>query len=149
MALSRSRTVAATLLLVTFAFGAGSTAWLAPEANALVSMRTLTVVDGPVVVRHGGADFAAAHEGDVLAAGDTIQTGTGASAELTYFDGSSVRLDAGAEIVVASLRADSNGSTATGAMRMLERTWNVVTKLVSGGTRYDVRTPSSTASVRG
>jgi hypothetical protein len=149
VALSRSRTVAAFTLLASLAFGAVSSAALAPEASALVSMSTLTVVDGPVVVRHGGTDFSVAHEGDVLAASDTIRTGTAGSAELTYFDGSSVRLDADAEIVIARIRADVNGATAIGAIRMLERTWNVVTKLVSGGTRYDVRTPSSTASVRG
>ena len=147
MALSRSRSLAATVLLAALALGLGSSAALAPEA-ALVSS-TLTLVDGPVLVRHGAADFLPAQEGDVVAAGDTIRTGTGASAELTYFEGSSVRLDAEAEIVVASLGAVANGGTAIGAMRMLERTWTVVAKLVTGGTRYDVRTPSSTASVRG
>ena len=145
MALSRSRTVATTALLAALALGAGLNAVLAPEANALASISTLTVVAGPVLVRHGGAEFSQAHEGDVVAAGDTIRTVTTASVELTYFDGSSVRLDADAEIVVASLRAEAEG----GAAQTIARAWNVLTKLVAGGTRFDVRTPSSTASVRG
>ncbi len=145
MALSRSRTVAATLLLIALALGVGSNAVLAPEADARVSISTLTVVDGPVLVRHGGAGFSQAHEGDVVAAGDTLRTGTAASVELTYFEGSSVRLDAGAEIIVASLRSDAEGRT----VQTIARAWNVLTKLITGSTRFDVRTPSSTASVRG
>jgi hypothetical protein len=144
VALSRSRTVATTALLAALALGAGSNAVLAPEANALASISTLTVVAGPVLVRHGGAEFSQAHVGDVVAAGDTIRTGTTASVELTDFDGSSVRLDAEAEIVVASLRAEADG-----ALQTIARARNVLTKLLTGGTRYDMRTPSATASVRG
>jgi len=83
--------------------------------------------------------------GDVAAAGDTIRTGTAASVEVMYVDGSSVRLDADAETVVASLRAEAD----VGTVQTIARAWNVLTKLVAGGTRFDVRTPSSTASVRG
>jgi len=145
VALSRSHTVATTALLAALALGAGSNAVLAPEANAHASISTLTVVAGPVLVRHGGAEFSRAHVGDVVAPGDTIRTGTAASVEFTYFDGSSARLDADAEIVVASLRAEAEG----GVVQTIARAWNVLTKLVAGGTRFDVRTPSSTASVRG
>lgn len=145
MALSRSRTVAASALLIALALGVGSNAVFAPEADALASISMLTVVDGHVLVRHGGADFSQAHVGDVVAAGDRIRTGNAASVELTYFQGSSVRLDADAEIVVASLRSDAEGGT----VPTIARAWNVLTKLITGSTRFDVRTPSATASVRG
>lgn len=143
MALSRSRTVAAIVLIVALALGAVSSAVLAPEANALASITTLTIVEGAVLIRHGDADFSPAHEGDVVAAGDTIRAGSGASAEMTYFEGTSVRIEAESALVVASLR------TSESVLGTLEHTWSVITKLVSGSTRYDVRTPSSTASVRG
>jgi hypothetical protein len=126
------------------ALGVGSSAVLARTDNAFVSSSALTVVDGAVLVSRAGADFARAREGDVLAAGDTIRTGDGASAEVTYFDGSSVRLDADAEIVVMSLRSSDGGPVQT-----LGRAWHVVTRLISGDSRYETRTPSSTASVRG
>ncbi len=144
MALSRSRTVAASALLVALALGVGSTVVFAPEPGALASISMLTVVGGPVLVRHGGADFSQAHVGDVVAAGDTIRTGTEASVELTYFEGSSVRLDADAEIVVESLRTSDGG-----AVHTLARAWNVVTQLIGGRSRYETRGPSATASVRG
>ena len=149
MALSRSRNVAAVVLIVALALGAGSSALLAPGADALVSRSMLTVVDGAVLVSQGGAEFTSAREGVVLAAGDRIRTGAGAAAEITYFEGSSVRLEAETEIVVESLRTEADGGTVIAMMQTLGRTWHVVTKLISGSSRYEVRTPSSTASVRG
>ena len=144
MALSRSRTVAAAMLMVALALAVGSTAVLAPEADARVSISSVTVIDGAVLASHCGADFTQAREGDVLVAGDTIRTETGGAAEITYFDGSSVRLESNAELVVEGVRT-SNG----GAAQTLGRAWHVITKIFSGGSRYEVRTPSSTASVRG
>lgn len=149
MALSRSRAIAAVVLIVALTLGLGSGAVLAPEANALVSVSTVTVVDGAVLISHAGAEFTPAREGDVLVAGDTIRTGTGGAAEITYFEGSSVRLEAETEIRVERLRIEADGGTVIGVMQTLGRTWHVVTKLLSGSSRYEVRTPSSTASVRG
>jgi hypothetical protein len=61
----------------------------------------------------------------------------------------SVRLEPDTQIVVESLRTEADSGTVIAMMRTIERSWNVVKKLVSGGSRYDVRTPTSTASVRG
>ncbi len=144
MTWSRSRKVAAIALIVALAFGVGSSAVLTTETDALVSVSTFIVVDGAVLVSHGGAEFTPARDGDVLAAGDTIRTGTGASAEITYFEGSSIRIEANAEIVVPSLRTSDGG-----AVRTLERAWHVVTKLIDGNSRYEMHGPSSTASLRG
>lgn len=147
MALSRPRTIAATVLVVAFALG--SSKLLAPDADAIDSRSTLTLVAGSVVVSHDGSEFRAAREGDVIAAGDTIRIGTGAAAEITYVEGSSVRLEADTQIVAQRLRTEQDGGTVVAMMQTIERSWNVVMKLVSGDSRYDVRAPSSTASVRG
>jgi len=144
VALSRSRDVAAVVLIVALALGVGSGVVLAPEADALVSISTLTVVDGAVLISHGGADFSPAREGDVLTVGDTIRTGAGSAAEMTYFEGSSVRVEANAEIVVEGLRTSDDGT-----VQALGHAWHVVMKLISGGSRYETRGPSATASVRG
>lgn len=149
MALSRSRKSAAVMLVVALALFVGSSAVLAPEANAFDSISTLTVVDGSVVVSRGGAEFTYVRAGDVVAAGDIIRTGTASVAEITYFEGSSVRLEADTEIVVESLRTMADGGTVVRMKQLLGRTWHVVTKLTSGSSRYEVLTPSSTASVRG
>ena len=144
MALSRSRSLAAVVLIAALAFGAGSSVVLAPEAHSLVPITTLTVVDGAVMISRGGSEFTSAREGDVLAAGDIIRTGTGSAAEITYSEGSSVRLEANAEMSVERLRMAD-----VGAAHVLGRAWHVVMQLFSRGSRYEMRTPSSTASVRG
>ncbi|MGH2472041.1 MAG: hypothetical protein ACRDG6_06530 [Candidatus Limnocylindria bacterium] len=145
MALSRSRAVA---LIVALALAFGSSAVLA-RTDARTSIATLTVVDGPVLIRHGGADFSPARQGDMVVTGATIRAGAGASAEITYFEGSSARIESDAEIVVVSLGARADGGPLIGIVQTIGRTWHVVTELVSGTTRYDVRTPTSTATVRG
>jgi hypothetical protein len=71
-----------------------------------------------------------------------IRTATGASAEITYFEGSTVRLEGDSQIVVKSLDDPS-------LVQTVERAWRVVAELVSGSSRYNIRTPTSTASVRG
>jgi hypothetical protein len=147
VALSRSRTVAATLLIVAVALGVASSAALGPEVDARASIATLTVVDGDVLVHHAGADLAPARVGDVVFAGDAIHAGTGAAAEITYFEGSSVRVEAGTKRV-EKLGAAPGGGAVVG-LHTLGRAWDVITKLVSGDSRYDIRVPSSTASVRG
>ena len=149
MPMSRSRTLAAIVLVVTLALALGSSAVLAPEADAYVSRSALTFVAGSVLLSHDGSSFTPAREGDVIAVGDTIRTEGGAAAEITYFEGSSVRLEADTQIVVERLRTEADGGTVIWVMQTLGRTWHVVTKLISGSSRYEVRTPSSTASVRG
>ena len=140
MTVSRARTVGATVLLIALALG--STAVLAAqEADAHASSSLLTVVSGYVLISHDGSEFKAAREGELVTAGDTIRAEGGAAAEIMYFDGSTVGLGAGTDTVVASL------STPRGDA--LSRAWRVVTRIFAGGSRYDVGTPSSTASVRG
>ena len=141
MALSRSRHVAFAFV-VALALGVGAIALLVRDDDALDSISTLTVVDGPVLIRHANAGFEPAREGDIATAGDTVRTAAGASAEITYFEGSSIRLEGDSQIVVQSLRD-------VGLVQRLNRTWHVVTELVSGSSRYNLHTPTSTASVRG
>jgi hypothetical protein len=149
VALSGPGGIAAFVLGAALAFVLGSGGVFAPEADAFGSRSTLTVVRGAVAVSHDGSDFHSARLGDVIEAGDTVRTDAGAAAEITYVEGSSVRMDADTQIVVRSRRTDTDAGTVIAMMRTMERSWNVVTKLVSGGSRYDVRTPTSTASVRG
>lgn len=141
MALVRSRHVASAFALA-LALGVASSGLLTRDADMRASMTTLTGVDGSVLVRHGDGSFAPAHEGDVIVAGDEVRTANGASAELTYFEGSSVRLTGDSLVVVQSLDG-------VGLMPKVVRVWHAVTELVRGNSRYNVRTPTSTASVRG
>jgi len=118
-------------------------------SRALGAATTITIISGDIQVRHGAGSFAPAADGDVLTAGDTVRTGDAARAVLTYFEGSTVSLEPNTELVIEDASALTDGSTIVVMQQNLGRTWHVVTKLVTGGSKYEVKTPASTASVRG
>lgn len=117
--------------------------------RALGSSTTITVIGGSVSVRHGAAGtFVAAVDGEVLNAGDAVRTADASRAVLTYFEGSTVTIEPNTELAIDA--AAANGSdTIVEMTQTIGRTWHVVTKVVTGGSKYEVRTPASTASVRG
>jgi hypothetical protein len=119
------------------------------SGHALGAATTITIISGDIQVRHGAGTFAPANDGDVLAAGDTVRTGDGARAVLTYFEGSTVSLEPNTELAIEDASTLTDGSTIIVMQQNLGRTWHVVTKLVTGGSKYEVKTPASTASVRG
>lgn len=110
---------------------------------------TLTIISGEVTVRHGASDFAAASDGEVLNEGDAVRTGAEGRAVLTYFEGSTVTIEPATELAIDAANATADGSTVVLMTQSVGRTWHVVTKLIAGNSKYEVRTPASTASVRG
>jgi hypothetical protein len=110
---------------------------------------TVTVLDGSVFVRHGGGQFAPITDGDVVAGGDTIRTGAESHGVLTFFDGTTVELEPETEITVATLEASAAGDKIVDITQAIGRTWHVVTHLASPTSQYEIRTPTSTAIVRG
>ena len=118
--------------------------------RALGAATTVTVISGDVQVRHSATgSFVSATDGEVLTAGDTIRTADGARAVLTYFEGSSVSIEPNSELTIDIASALSDGSTVVVMQQNFGRTWHVVTKLITGNSKYEVKTPASTASVRG
>src|SRR5438105_3268026 len=118
-------------------------------AKAFAAETTVTVLAGDVSVRHAGADFGPASDGDVLKEGDTVRTGADGRAVLTYFEGSTVTIEPVTELTIDAASTVSDGGTIVAMTQTFGRTWHVVTKLITGSSRYEVRTPASTASVRG
>jgi hypothetical protein len=138
-------TVALTFVLaIAFgAFGAVS------NAQVFGASTSLTVISGEVMVRHGAGDFVAATDGQVLNEGDTVRTGPDARAVLTYFEGSTVTVEPDTQLTIENSAALADGSTVVVMSQAFGRTWHVVTKLITGSSKYDVKTPANTASVRG
>src|SRR3989442_13947170 len=91
----------------------------------------------------------AATDGDLLAAGDSIETAADGRAVVTFFEGSTVEIEPSSTLSVDTLSVDAGGGTVILMTQAVGRTWHVVTKLLTGSSRYEVRTPASTASVRG
>src|SRR5207253_1086264 len=119
-----------------------------PAQSAQPSAAILTVISGNVLMRSAGADFSTATDGAVLYVGSTIRTGADARAIITLFEGSTVELEPASDITIeeATLRS---GSTIVELAQSLGRSWHVVTHLTTADSRYEVKTPAATASVRG
>ena len=150
MLLQRLRFLAGTLVLaMLMGLGLGVTGVLVSSAKAYGASTSLTVLSGDVLVRHGVGDFVAARDGEVLGEGDSIRTSTDARAVLTYFEGSTVTIEPSSELTIDNASTLADGSTIVVMTQSLGRTWHVVTKLVTGFSKYEVKTPASTASVRG
>lgn len=138
-------------LAFVLAIALGATGVLAPKHQrvALGASTTLTIISGTVSVRHGAEDFALATDGAVLGPGDTVRTDVDARAVLTYFEGSTVEIEPSSELTIDTAHGNPDGSTVIVMKQELGTTWHVVTHLVQGGSKYEVHTTSSTASVRG
>ncbi len=118
--------------------------------RALGAATTVTTISGEIQVRHGAsAAFVIATDGEVLIAGDTLRTSDGARAVLTYFEGSTVSVEPNTELTIETASSFTDGSTVVVMQQNFGRTWHVVTKLITGNSKYEVNTPASTASVRG
>jgi hypothetical protein len=145
---SRSRTV---LIVTTLAFVLATTGAIALlfASPAQANSSTVTVVDGQVLVRHGSGLYVPITDGDAVGAGDSVHTATGSHGVLTFFDGTTVELEPDTELSVDTLLASATGDKVVVISQVLGRTWNVVTHLVSPNSRYEIKTPASTAAVRG
>jgi hypothetical protein len=140
-----------TTMTFVFATAIGTTGFIAQRGSvALGASTTLTVISGDVAVQAAaGEQFTPAADGATLKAGMTIRTSADAYAVLTYFEGSTVSLDPSTTLVIEALYANPDGSTVIAMRQQLGRTWHSVTKLLHGASKYEVRTPSATAAVRG
>ncbi|HVE79062.1 MAG TPA: FecR domain-containing protein, partial [Gemmatimonadaceae bacterium] len=148
---SRKRvTVGGIALSFLLAIVIGISGVIAPGGGAaLAASTTLTIIGGEVQVSHSGGAFQAAQDGAVLGPGDVIRTAADSRAVLTYFEGSTVSIEPSSELAIEVANGNPDGSTVVVMTQNLGRTWHVVTKLIGGGSKYEVRTPSATASVRG
>jgi hypothetical protein len=139
-------------LCVTTVLGAGG-APVAAKAQAtlrspLQPAAILTVISGVVELRERAGAFAPAADGAVVYVGSTVRTSAESRAVLTLFEGSTVELEPASDITIeeATTRGDA---TIVDLAQSLGRSWHVVTHLTTPDSRYEVRTPSATASVRG
>jgi ferric-dicitrate binding protein FerR (iron transport regulator) len=136
------------MLALVFAVAWGTTGNVS-NAKAFGASTSLTILSGDVSVRHAGGAFVAAVDGQILNEGDTIRTALDARAILTYFEGSTVTIEPASEISIDNAETLADGGTVVAMTQTLGRTWHVVTKLITGSSKYEVKTPASTASVRG
>jgi VCBS repeat-containing protein len=115
------------------------------------TLTILSITDGTVLVMKAGTDsWTQAETGMSLQVGDTIKTGDDSGAEITFFDGSTIELEAGTQIQITSL--DSSPDTGTKTITLMQTigtTISRVTKLLDPASTYAIETPTGVAAVRG
>jgi len=85
-----------------------------------------------------------------LEVGDSVKTGDDSNAEITFSEGSTVELQAGTEIEIASLDIlTGTGSTTITLEQTIGSVIFRVTKIVDPASRYEVETPTGVVAVRG
>jgi hypothetical protein len=111
----------------------------------------LSITEGEVfVMKEGTDDWVGAAVGIELEEGDTIKTGDNSSARITFFDGSTIKLEAGTEIEILSLDiVCSTGVTTITLEQMIGDTISRVTAILDPASSYEVETPSGVVGVRG
>jgi PKD repeat protein len=113
---------------------------------------TLHLLGGQVDVRQGDGDaFVPGTEGVSLHEGDVVRTGTSGRASIDYFDGSLTRLDHDTTFTLVTLETLNNasGSELIEAEQGDGNSYNRVAELTDPQSRFDVETPTATASVQG
>lgn len=115
---------------------------------SIANAATLTVLHGNVDAQKGATDFAPALDGDLLSTGDVVRANDTGNAVLTFFDGSTLTVQSGSQVKVASLVRTGSGGIQVTIEQTLGKTWASVQKL-SGDSKFEIKTPTSTAVVRG
>ncbi len=125
-----------------------------PASSATSSASEATIVSiaaGEVLVMKAGTTtWEEASPGMTLEPGDRIKTGADSNAVITFFEGSTIELEAGTEIAVTELKiVEDTGSTTIKLWQQIGKTRSRVEKLVDPASRYEIETPAGAAVVRG
>jgi hypothetical protein len=82
--------------------------------------------------------------------GSRVKTDTGATAAITFFDGSTIDLNGGTEISLDELLSKSQTTPKTIKIsQTIGETGSNIVKLVDPASRYEINTQSGVAAVRG
>ena len=119
------------------------------QQRAASAATILSILDGTASVSRGTAAFAPAADGDIVAPGDRVQTAVLSHALVTFFDGSTLEIEPATTVQIEEAQAVNGGAIAIRISQTLGRTWASVQKLTRADSKFEVRTPTLTAAVRG
>jgi len=134
------------LIIIVASFSASN--FLSPSP-ALASGCTLSIFSGSVEVQVPEGNGKQGADGMTLDIGTRVRTASDASALLTFFDGSTLKLEPGTDIEIQQLKYDEEKSITIVLKQWMGRTWSRVEKMADAGSHYEIETPSACAVVRG
>ncbi len=121
-------------------------------AASAKQIATLRLFGGTVEVQQKGSEtFEPGREGVSLHEGDTVRTGPTGRAAIDYFDGSLTRLDHDTTFTMVTLETLGNPESSKVIVGRQDEgsSYNRVAELTDSESRFDVETPTATASVQG
>lgn len=119
------------------------------QQRAASAATVLTILDGSASVARGTAAFVIASDGDIVNTGDRVQTADRSHAMVTFFDGSTLEIEPATTVQIEEAASAASGSISIRIAQAIGRTWASVQKLTHADSRFELRTPSLTAGVRG
>ncbi|MBM3156043.1 MAG: hypothetical protein FJ004_02005 [Chloroflexi bacterium] len=122
-----------------------------PSPQSAQSSRcTLSILSGDVEIQRADSDiWEKAGDRVVLEAGSLVRTKDESHALLTFFEGSSIKLEPDTNIEIKQVKSVEGGGSEIILKQWLGKTWSRVVKRVTPGSRYEIETPSVNALVRG
>jgi len=137
------------ILLLILSGGLFQTSVFAPTTTEFPPA-VLTILQGNVEIQDpGSATSQEGYDGMTLSIGAGIKTGPDSHAIITFFEGSTAKLEPDTYLEIKQLKEGLSHSSTIILKQWLGRTWNRVIKMADSGSRYEIETPSATAIVRG
>ena len=123
----------------------------ATKVAAFTPLTVLSIVGGNVEIQQPGtSNWTNGKEGITLEAGDKVKTDAGATATITFFDGSTIELNGSTEISLDELLSKSSTSPKTIKIgQTIGETSSSIVKLVDPASHYEVDTQAGVAAVGG
>jgi hypothetical protein len=137
------------LLIVVLLVAGGGDLYLRPGSNETDRAATVAVLNTAVDAQKGSSDFSPALDGDVLSNGDFVRSSKDGRAVLTFFDGSTLSVDPASLVKVLTLNRLASGGIALLVEQTLGRSWAAISKLKTPDSKFEIKTPTSIAAVRG
>jgi hypothetical protein len=109
----------------------------------------LSILDGSASVARGTAAFAPASDGDLVNIGDRVQTAVSSHAMVTFFDGSTLEIEPATTVQIEDAASAASGAISIRISQTIGRTWASVQKLTRADSKFEIRTPTAVAAVRG
>ncbi|MFC1908707.1 FecR domain-containing protein [Chloroflexota bacterium] len=121
------------------------------SAPAFTSLCTLSTSAGNVQLQASGSStWQEVENGMTIETGSRIKTDPNSQALLTFFNGTTIKLEPGTDLVVKQVEGGAgNEPTIIVLKQWLGRTWSQVAKLAGPDSHYEIQTPSASALVRG
>jgi len=117
---------------------------------ALASKCTLSILSGSVELQKPDSTiWEEAQDSITLEAGSRVRTDAASEALLTFFEGSTLKLEADTEVEIQQAEYTEEQRTIIILRQWLGRTWSRVVRTVDPGSYYEIQTPSASAIVRG